>query len=77
MDFRDIPSTPPPRLTISEVEAISGLSRKAITQRKSRGEFPQRIYRTAAGDVYNGEEVYKALGFIKENSIHNDPFCEA
>lgn len=72
IDFREIPTTPPPRLTIREVCDISGLSKNTIASMRDRGEFPNPIYRCKHGQVFNGIEVYKALGFTVETK--GDPF---
>lgn len=67
MDLNDIPREPPPRLTIKEVVAISGLSTATISKLKTEGRFPKPIYRCKYGQVFNGKQVYDALGYSTKN----------
>lgn len=73
MNFTDIPQQPPPRLTMKEVVAISGLSAGSIRKMKSEGSFPDPIYRNGQGFVFNGEQVYAALGYTQKHIDKEEP----
>ena len=58
----------PARLTEQEVLDLSGLSPSAIASKTTRGEFPRKLYWCKRyGKVYNGEAVYRALGYTLDN----------
>lgn len=57
----------PPRLTMDEIEELSGFTRGALYARRKKGLFPQKLYTTKRlGAVYNGEAVYRALGYTTD-----------
>lgn len=77
MNLTDVPASPPPRLTQQEMIELTGYTLSTIISKVYRKEIPKPLFcNRKYGRVWNREEVYRSLGFLKEIDKRQGGFNE-